>query len=67
MTALVERGRLLGWNDIQVIDDDLGRSGGGKARRGFEKLLAAICEDRVGAVLPIEASRLGAQSAPDGR
>jgi DNA invertase Pin-like site-specific DNA recombinase len=41
-----------------VIDDDLGRSGGGIARPGFERLLAAICEARVGAVLAIEASRL---------
>ena len=40
--GLVERARQLGWNDVQVIDDDLGRSGGGIARRGFEKLLAAI-------------------------
>lgn len=56
--GLVERGRELGWNDVQIIDDDLGRSGGGTARPGFEKLLAAICEGRVGAVLSIEASRL---------
>lgn len=57
--ALVERAKLLGWNDVQVIDDDLGRSGGGGiARPGFEKLLAAICERRVGAVMSIEASRL---------
>src|SRR5512145_1636667 len=56
--GLVERGRLLGWSDVQVIDDDLGRSGGRIARPGFEKLLAAICEGRVGAVLSIEASRL---------
>src|SRR5258708_26394548 len=56
--GLVDRGRQLGWGDVQVIDDDLGRSGGGAARPGFEKLLAAICEGRVGAVLSIEASRL---------
>src|SRR5437870_8640138 len=56
--GLVDRGRQLGWSDVQVIDDDLGRSGGGAARPGFEKLLAAICEGRVGAVLSIEASRL---------
>ena len=56
--GLVERGRLLGWSDVQVIDDDLGRSGSGIARPGFEKLLAAICEGRVGAVMSIEASRL---------
>jgi hypothetical protein len=56
--GLVERARQLGWTDVQVIDDDLGRSGGGITRPGFEKLLAAICERRVGAVLSIEASRL---------
>src|SRR5580692_12308005 len=28
------------------------------ARPGFEKLLAAICEERVGAVVSLEASRL---------
>ena len=41
-----------------VIDDDLGRSGGGTARPGFERLLAAICTGTAGAVLAIEASRL---------
>jgi DNA invertase Pin-like site-specific DNA recombinase len=56
--ALTERARQLGWDDVQVIDDDLGRSGGGVTRPGFERLLAAICERRVGAVLSIEASRL---------
>jgi len=56
--GLVERGRQLGWSDVQVIDDDLGRSADGIARPGFEKLLARICEGGVGAVLSIEASRL---------
>jgi DNA invertase Pin-like site-specific DNA recombinase len=56
--GLVERARQLGWTDVQVIDDDLGRSGGGMVRPGFERLLAGICERRVGAVLSIEASRL---------
>jgi len=56
--ALVDRARALGWTAVEVIDDDLGRSGSGVARPGFEKLLAAICEGRVGAVLSIEASRL---------
>ena len=55
---LVNRAKQLGWTDVEVIDDDLGRSGGGIARPGFERLLAAICEGRVGAVLAIEASRL---------
>ena len=40
-----------------VIDDDLGRSGNGVARPGFERLLAAICAGAAGAVLAVEASR----------
>ena len=56
--GLADRARQLGWNDVVIIDDDLGRSGGGVARPGFEKLLASICEGRVGAVVSIEASRL---------
>jgi DNA invertase Pin-like site-specific DNA recombinase len=56
--GLVDRARQLGWSNVDVIDDDLGRSGGGIARPGFERLLATICDGRVGAVLAIEASRL---------
>jgi DNA invertase Pin-like site-specific DNA recombinase len=56
--GLANRARQLGWTAVEVIDDDLGRSGGGIARPGFERLLAAICDARVGAVLAIEASRL---------
>jgi DNA invertase Pin-like site-specific DNA recombinase len=56
--GLADRARQLGWTRVEIIDDDLGRSGGGTARPGFERLLAAICHGRVGAVLAIEASRL---------
>jgi DNA invertase Pin-like site-specific DNA recombinase len=56
--GLADRAKQLGWTTVEIIDDDLGRSGGGIARPGFERLLAAICEGRVGAVLAIEASRL---------
>ena len=56
--GLVDRAKQLGWSNVDVIDDDLGRSGGGIARPGFERLLATICDGRVGAVLAIEASRL---------
>jgi DNA invertase Pin-like site-specific DNA recombinase len=56
--GLVERARQLGWSDVQVIDEDLGRSGSGTVRAGFEKLLTTICERNVGAVLSLEASRL---------
>ena len=41
-----------------MLDEDLGRSGSGVKRPGFERLLAAICEGTVGAVVSIEASRL---------
>jgi len=56
--ALEPRARSLGWRNVTVIDDDLGRSGGGIARSGFERLLSAICSGSVGAVLAIEVSRL---------
>ena len=56
--GLADRARQLGWTTVEVIDNDLGRSGGGISRPGFERLLAAICEGRVGAVFAIEASRL---------
>ncbi|MET4121910.1 DNA invertase Pin-like site-specific DNA recombinase [Bradyrhizobium sp. JR1.5] len=49
--ALADRARQLGWSDVQIVDDDLGQSGAGTVRSGFEKLLAAICEGRVGAVV----------------
>jgi len=56
--ALVARARALGWENAIVIDDDLGRSGDGQVRPGFERLLAAISAGTAGAVLAIEASRL---------
>lgn len=56
--ALVDRARQLGWADVEVIDDDLGSTASGTHRAGFERLLSAICDGAVGAVLCIEASRL---------
>ena len=56
--GLADRAKQLGWSTVEVIDDDLGRSGGGIVRPGFERLLAAICAGTVGAVLAIEVSRL---------
>jgi len=56
--ALVDRARALGWQDTEVIDDDLGISGSGTQRPGFERLLRALCDGQVGAVFSIEASRL---------
>jgi len=56
--ALADRARALGWNEVLVIDDDLGRSGSGVHRPGFERLLAQLCQGEIGAVFCIEASRL---------
>src|SRR5213593_3005682 len=56
--ALVDRARALGWEDIEVIDDDLGISGSGTRRPGFARLLRELCDEQVGAVFSIEASRL---------
>ncbi len=57
--ALEDRARELGFQEVVVIDDDLGISGTGHHERpGFGRLLAAVCDGRVGAVLAMEASRL---------
>jgi DNA invertase Pin-like site-specific DNA recombinase len=57
--GLADHARKLGFHEVQVIDEDLGRSGSGKAERpGFERLVAEVCSGEVGAVLCIEASRL---------
>ena len=57
--GLADRAQQLGWNDVAIIDDDLGRSASGTvARPGFEKLVAWLCAGDVGAVLCFDASRL---------
>jgi excisionase family DNA binding protein len=56
--ALKTRAQALGFANVIVIDEDLGRSGSGTERPGFERLLTAICTGAAGAVLAIEASRL---------
>jgi DNA invertase Pin-like site-specific DNA recombinase len=56
--GLIDRARVLGWQDVDVIDDDLGISGSGTRRPGFERLLRALCDGQLGAVFSIEASRL---------
>ena len=42
--GLVERARQLGWDDVQLVDDDLGRSGGGTDPTGIRE--AAGCDLR---------------------
>src|SRR5438128_3222879 len=57
--ALATQAQALGFQDVVVIDDDLGRSGSGLIERpGFQRLVADVCTGDVGAVFCLEASRL---------
>lgn len=54
------RGRLrsLGWADIEVIDEDLGKSAAGSVERsGFRRLVADVSLGQIGAVAAREVSR----------
>jgi DNA invertase Pin-like site-specific DNA recombinase len=65
--ALTDRAVALGWSrpQVQVIDDDLGKSGQSiEGRPGFQRLLAEVALDRVGLILGLEMSRL-ARSCKD--
>ena len=56
---LVDVARHRGFADVEVIDDDLGRSASGTVERpGFDRLVALLCAGTVGAVLCFDASRL---------
>jgi excisionase family DNA binding protein len=56
--GLAERAKALGWQNVNIVDEDLGRSGDGTARSGFDRLLTAVCTGTAGAVFAIECSRL---------
>lgn len=57
--GLADRARALGFRRVEVVDEDLGRSGSGRvARPGFERLVSAVCLEQVGGVFALEASRL---------
>ena len=56
---LVEAARRRGFTNVEVIDDDLGRSASGAVERpGFDRLVATLCAGQVGAVLCLYVSRL---------
>src|SRR6202162_3971869 len=61
--AMRDRRPALGWSAVEVIDDDLGRSAaGGVQRAGFERMVAAVCLGKVGAVCAREVSRFACNS-----
>jgi DNA invertase Pin-like site-specific DNA recombinase len=61
--AMQARLRQLGWHEIEVVDDDLGRSAAGTVTRaGFERMVAEVCLGQVGAVAAREVSRFARNS-----
>ena len=61
--AMQDRLHQLGWNEIEVIDEDLGRSAAGtQTRTGFERMVAEVCLGHVGAVAAREVSRFARNS-----
>jgi DNA invertase Pin-like site-specific DNA recombinase len=63
--ALVERARALGWPEdaVDVIDEDLGRSGtSADDRNGFRRLAEAVAHGKAGAIFTLEVSRLARSS-----
>lgn len=61
--AMRERLQQLGWREIEVVDEDLGRSAAGTvARSGFERMVADVCLGKVGAVAAREVSRFARNS-----
>src|SRR4029450_1679431 len=67
--ALVERARALGWPEdaVDVIDEDLGRSGtSADDRNGFRRLAEAVAHGKAGAIFTLEVSRVGRGSHEGG-
>ena len=61
--AMRDRLTALGFIEIEVIDEDLGRSAaGGVPRAGFERMVAEVCLGKVGAVCAREVSRFARNS-----
>lgn len=61
--AMRERMQGLGWSQIEVIDEDLGRSASGMAERaGFQRLVAEVSLGEIGAVAARELSRFARNS-----
>ena len=61
--AMQDRLHQLGWREIDVVDEDLGRSAAGMVTRaGFERMVAEVCLGEVGAVAAREVSRFARNS-----
>jgi DNA invertase Pin-like site-specific DNA recombinase len=57
--GLAEHARALGWREVIVIDEDLGKSGASATGRvGFQRLVATVGLGEAGAIFGTEVSRL---------
>src|SRR5687768_7696208 len=56
--AMQERLKGLGWREVEVVDEDLGKSAAvAMQRSGFQRMVADVCLGKVGAVAAREVSR----------
>lgn len=61
--AMRQRLERLGWKEIEIVDEDLGRSAAGTTTRsGFDRMVADVCLGKVGAVAAREVSRFARNS-----
>jgi DNA invertase Pin-like site-specific DNA recombinase len=61
--AMQARLRQFGWQEVDIVDDDLGRSAAGTVHRaGFERMVSEVCLGHVGAVAAREVSRFARNS-----
>ena len=61
--AMKDRLRELGWAEIEVVDEDQGRSADGTVERsGFDQMVSDVCLGRVGIVAARDLSRLSRNS-----
>jgi len=61
--AMQDRLHHLGWREVDVVDEDLGRSAAGTVTRaGFERMVAEVCLGNVGGVAAREVSRFARNS-----
>jgi DNA invertase Pin-like site-specific DNA recombinase len=61
--AMRDRLRDYGWQEIEIVDEDLGQTATGVVtRNGFERMVADVCLGKVGAVAAREVSRFARNS-----
>ena len=58
---LETRPKALGSPEVTFVDQDLGLSGSGTERPGFQSMLAAVCDGKVGIILSVDATSVGAK------